>query len=129
MLAELDAQITSILSELQTKQGSAFTKNRKYAQLLRSHDSVPDGVSEDVKSGAAMVRDEDILPTLPAKLPFAFRVDEYVSSEGEGWVLGVWAIEEGVTYRKWYAYGPEAALYPTEWTSTWDEATQKYEGP
>lgn len=127
MFEAFDAQITSILNELKTKQDAAHLKNKKYAQLYGSHDAVPDGVSLDVKT--SMVRDENILPTLPTKLPFAFRVDEYVGPTGEGWVLGVWAVDKGVTYCKWFAFGPDASSYSSEWVSTWDKLMQTYGGP
>jgi hypothetical protein len=124
-LAAIDALVTPILAELETKQATALTKNGKYAQLFPSHDTVPETPTA-CKPG--LLRDEDIMPAVDT-LPFAFRVDEYIGDDYEGWVLGVWAIDGGVTYLKWWVYGPEIANYPTGWNSTWNEESGRYLGP
>lgn len=117
MLESIDAAIAPILTELQTNQDAAFTKNKKYAQLFATHDDVPE-VETDIK--ASLVRDEDILPTLPAKLAFAFRVDETQHPNNEcGWILWVWAIDSGKTYVKAWTFGAATKEdYPTQWTET-----------
>lgn len=113
-LASVDVAIVPILAELKTKQDAAFAKNGKYAQLLPTHDEVPE-IAVDIK--ASLVRDEDITPTLPAQLDFAFRVDEIDSDEACGWVLRVWAKEgEQVSQKVWgFGLGVSEA---TDWVAT-----------
>lgn len=114
--ATTDVAIAPILAELTTKQDAALTKNKKYAQLYPSHDSVPE-VATDVK--VDLVRDEDITPTLPAKLDFAFRVDELQYPDNScGWMLWVWVKEGGKLYVKTWGVGLDADKHPTEWTET-----------
>lgn len=115
-LATIDTAIVPILAELKTNQDAAFVKNAKYAQLFASHDDVPE-VATDIKE--TLVRDEDIKPTLPAKLDFAFKVDEVQYPNNVcGWVLWVWAKDSGQVYVKTWAFGPEEKDYPSEWTLT-----------
>ena len=92
--------IALILTELITKQDAAYLKNGKYAQLLPSHDVVPDGET-NVK--VSTVRDEDIRPTV-TKLNFAFRVDEIASDDAWGWVLRAWTKKEGQVYTKAWGF-------------------------
>ncbi len=109
-----DAAMVSILLELEEKQDAAFIKNGKYAQLFPSHDETPE-VATDIK--ITLVRDEDIKPTLPAKLDFAFRIDEIQSDEDCGWVCRVWVKEGGQVYQKALGFGlgiSEAA----DWVAT-----------
>lgn len=128
MFEAIDTAATSILSELQTKQAVTLIANSRYAQLFASHDTVPT-VATAPKVKASMVRDLDIFPILPALMNFAFRVDAYVSEDEPGWALGIWVTEVGITYLKWFVFGPEAVNYPTGWHSTWDKICQEYGGP
>lgn len=118
-LESIDLAVAPILAELKVNQDAAFAKNKKYAQLYKSHDDVPTEAT-DVK--VALVKDEDITPTLPAKLDFAFRVDEIqFPGDSKGWVLWVWAKEAGETYVKaWTNNCSDAHVYPKDWTLTAD---------
>lgn len=112
--ATVDATMSAILAELETKQAAAFLKNKKYAQLLPTHDETPES-SVDVK--VSLIRDEDIVPTLPAKLDFAIRVDEIESDKECGWVVRAWVKEDGTVYQKdWgYEFGESESQ---DWTIT-----------
>lgn len=117
-LASINTAAEILYTELQTKQAAAFAKNGKYAQLFASHDVTP-SVAIAPKTKVDMLRDEDIFPTLPATMNFAFRVDETIHPEDEyGWILLVWAIDSGTIYQKAWADCPDSGLYPSDWTPT-----------
>jgi len=114
---EVDAEVTTYQSQIETKQAAAFVKLGRYAQML--------GTDSEINAG--LCPDEDVTPDV-ASLPFGLRVDEYVCSDGKaGYAIGVWVTEDGVTYNKWFSYGPEAASFNTDWMSTWNGET--YGGP
>jgi multidrug efflux pump subunit AcrA (membrane-fusion protein) len=100
--ASVDAAIGTILSAIESKQVTCLGSNNRYAQILPTHDEVPNG-SVAVKPN--LVRDIDITVALPGTLDFAFRVDEIQSDEAKGWVLRVWVKEGGIDYQKAWGYG------------------------
>lgn len=117
-LASIAITAEVLYKELQTKQAAAFAKNGKYAQLFASHDKTP-SVATTPKTKVDMLQDEDIFPTLPATMDFAFRVDETIHPGDEyGWVLWIWAEDSGQLYVKTWASGPDSNSYPGNWTPT-----------
>lgn len=117
-LASIDLTVVPILAELKTNQDAAYLKNTKYAQLFATHDVTPE-VATDVK--VSLVRDEDIRPTLPAQLDFAFRVDENQYPGSCGWVMWVWAMDGGKQYVKAFPQNcPDDKEYPSDWVETPD---------
>jgi hypothetical protein len=82
----------TFLTELETKQNAAFAKNGKYAQLLMTHDTIP---TEPTASKADTIVTEDIRPTLPVLMDFAFRVDELQFPGGKkGWMIWLFSGEQ-----------------------------------
>lgn len=84
-------------------------KSIRYSQLPRTHSSVPevDGPPDQDKHPGQEKGWSDIGFALPANMPLAIEVHEYLSPLGPGFDVLLWAKDSGVEAVRVISFGPE----------------------
>lgn len=114
-LAYYDAQIELMLPRLDDFQYQYHLANGRYYQALESHTAAPDVPSvPDAIEHSPTDQPESLalfwnaFAELPDVLAWAFRIDTYSGTEGEGYVLTVSTVVNGETWQRSINYGPDA---------------------
>lgn len=109
-----DAQIDVMLPRLADFQAQYFAVNARYYQALESHTTapdvptVPDGINQ-----APTDQPEDLalfwqtFAELPEVLAWSFRIDTYSGPDGDGYVLTVSTVVDGITWQRAINHGPD----------------------
>lgn len=114
-LAYYDAQISVLLPRLENFQAEYHATNGMYYQALQSHSTVPDVPTlPDELYNAPTDQPETLalfwqdFAALPSELSWSFRIDTYSGPEGDGYVLTVDTLIDGLTWQRSINYGPDS---------------------
>lgn len=109
-----DAQIDVMLPRLEAFQAQYYGVNGRYYQALESHTTapdvptVPDGIYDsptDQPEDLALFWDS--FAALPDVLAWSFRIGAYNGPDGDGFVLTVTTVVDGVTWQRTINQGPD----------------------
>lgn len=109
-----DAQIDLMLPRLADFQAQYYAVNARYYQALESHTAAPDVPTvPDAIHNSPTDQPEDLalfwqtFAELPEVLAWSFRIDTYSGPDGDGYVLTVSTVVDGVTWQRTINHGPD----------------------
>lgn len=122
---DIDADLATLWTALNTRQNQFFTAKGRYFQGLCTSAAPPaDGAtiapqkripSDQVETWA------NANLTLPASMAYSLQLDVYNGPAGKGWSATVRVIVSGRTWERCRAVGPEAAARTYGWTDVTPE--------
>lgn len=109
-----DAQINVLLPRLENFQAQYYAVNGRYYQALESHatapdvPTLPDGITQSPTDQIEnLAYFWEAFAELPDVLAWSFRIDTYSGPNGDGYVLTVLTVVDGVTWTRSINYGPD----------------------